>query len=340
MVTVRNLRGVAGGPPCGPSVNPALTCSPMKEDVHAMVMTTAVEVPEPRTAGSRHRLLALALVPLALGMALASILGPVVLGLMTYRTSPTTLNQLEGSDAAALFVVAPLTLVIALLAARGHPAAPLLACGVGVFALYTYAQVVIGQEYLRLPGNVEPFFPLLLAIFIFAEAVVVLGWRSVPAVLPPPSHRVERAVAVALLLVAVFLVVGQHLRSSIIAWQNPGSLTEYASSPTPFWMVKLMDLGIVVPAAVTIGVGLWRHAGWARRAAYVLLTGYTCLAVAVTAMGVVMNVRNDPDASPALAAGFGFFALVFVVLSVLLYRPLFTEARNQVTDRSTAQVSR
>jgi hypothetical protein len=233
-----------------------------------------------------------------------------------------------------------LTLVTALVAARGHPAAPLLAGGVGVFALYTYAQVVIGQEYLRLPGNVEGFFPLLLAIFIVAEAVVVLAWRSVPAALPPPSHRVERAVAFALLLVAMFLVVGQHLRPMIIAWQNPTALTEYSSSPTPFWMVKLMDLGIIVPAALTIGIGLWRHAHWARRAAYVLLTGYTCLAVSVTAMAALMNVRNDPDASPTLATGFGVFALVFVVLSALLYRPLFTTARSQMTDRSTPEVSR
>jgi hypothetical protein len=288
-----------------------------------VVTTTSVRARTSRTTSRRSWLLAVLLVLLASGMAVASILGPLVLGVLMYRTSPTTLHQLLGSDAAALFVVAPLALVAALLAARGHPAAPLLAGGVGVFALYTYAQVVIGQEYLRLPGNVERFFPLLLAVFIVAEAVVVVAWRAIPAQLPAPAPRVERAVAVALLLVALFLVFGLHLRSLITAWQDPGSLTEYASSPTPFWMVKLMDLGIVVPAAVTIGVGLWRHMAWARRAAYVLLTGYTCLAVSVTAMAVVMNAKNDPDASVALAAGFGLFALVFVVLSALLYRPLF-----------------
>jgi hypothetical protein len=152
----------------------------------------------------------------------------------------------------------------------------------------------------------------------------VLAWSSTPAELPRPSPPIERAFAVALLLVAVFLVFGLHLRSLIIAWQNPASLTEYASSPTPFWMVKLMDLGIVVPAAVTIGVGLLRRADWARRSAYVLLTGYTCLGVSVSAMALVMNAKNDPDASLALAAGFGLFAMVFIVLSALLYRPLFT----------------
>jgi hypothetical protein len=256
-------------------------------------------------------------------MAASSVLGPVGLGLLTYRTSSTTLNQLEGSDAAVLFVIAPLTLVAALLAARGHRAAPLLAAGIGSFALYTYAQVIIGQEYLRLPGNVERFFPLLLAVFVLAELAVVLGWSGVPADLPSPSRRVRRAAAIALVLVALFLVVGLHLRTMLIAWQDPARLTEYASSPTPFWMVKLMDLGIIVPAALGTAAGLWRDATGASRTAYVLLTGYTGLAVSVTSMALVMIRDSDPDASAGLAVGFGLFALVFVVLVGLLFRPLF-----------------
>ncbi|GAA4580155.1 hypothetical protein GCM10023176_59170 [Micromonospora coerulea] len=278
----------------------------------------------PLPAVDRHpRLLAGTLVAAALAIATASLVGPLGLGLLTYRTSDTTLNQLLGSDAAALFVVAPLALGAALLARRRHPVAPLLATGIGGYALYTYAQVIIGQEYLRLPGNVERFFPLLLTVFLLAEALVVLGWRAIPAHLPPPSPRLERTAGVTLLVVAAFLVLGQHLRPMLIAWQDPAQLTEYASSPTPFWMVKLMDLGIIVPAAVATGIGVLRHAPWARRMMYALLTGYSCLAVSVAAMGVVMNVNGDPDASPALATGFGFFALVFVTLTAALYRPLF-----------------
>ena len=107
----------------------------------------------------------------------------------------------------------------------------------------------------------------------------------------------------------------------LTAWRDPGALTEYASSPTPFWMVKLMDLGIIVPAAVATAIGLLKGAAWARRAMYVLLTGYTCLAIAVAAMGLVMYANADPDASLGLAGGFLAFALAFVTLTVLLYRP-------------------
>jgi hypothetical protein len=89
-------------------------------------------------------------------------------------------------------------------------------------------------------------------------------------------------------------------------------LTEYASSPTPFWMVKLMDLGIIVPAAIATGTGLLQRSAWAWRAVYPLLTGYTCLGVSVTAMGLVMNLEGDPDASPELTTGFLLFALTFL----------------------------
>ena len=113
-------------------------------------------------------------------------------------------------------MVAPLTLAAAALTARRHPLGPLLVLGVGVYALYTCAQIIIGQEYLRLPGNVERYFPLLHTVFVAAEAVVVLAWRLAPPT-PRPSLRLERTAAVVLLLVAAFLVFGQHLRPILTA---------------------------------------------------------------------------------------------------------------------------
>jgi hypothetical protein len=267
------------------------------------------------------------LVALALAMATAAVLGPLVLGVLTYRTSATTLNQALGADAAALVVVAPLTLLAARLVRRRRVAGAALATGVGVFAIYTYIQVIVGQEYLRLPGNVERFFPLLLAVVVLGEAAVVLGLRALPRQLPV-ARRIERAVGIALLAVAAFLVLGLHLPTMLTAWSDPSAMTQYASSPTPFWLVKLMDLGVVVPAAVTTGVGLLRAAPWARRAAYAMLTGYDCLAISVTAMAVLMLVKDDPDASAGLAVGFGLVTAVLVALTVALYRPLDSPDRD------------
>lgn len=295
-------------------------------------------VGSPEKSGGRAAQL-FVLYALAIGAATTSVLGPLGLNLMVYRTSPTTLNQLLGSDAAMLFVGAPMVLIAAELVRRGHPAAPFLTMGVSVYVLYTYAQVIIGQEYLRLPGNVERFFPLLLAVFILAEAALVMAWRTLP---PPPRLNawVCRMSGLALIAVAVFLVFGLHLRSAIIAWSDPGRLVEYVSSPTPFWLVKLMDLGVVVPVALATGVGLLRGAAWASRTAYVVLTGYSCLAVSVASMGLIMYANGDPDASLPLTAGFVGFAAVLAVLTVTLYRPLFVPQadRDPATGTTPAAV--
>lgn len=121
----------------------------------------------------RYRWLAAGLLLLGVVVATTAILGPLVTGVLRYRTSPTTLNQLIGGDAAALAVVAPWSLAVGALAWRAHPAAPVLALGPACYAVYTYTQLVVGQEYLRLPGNNERFFPLLYAGFVLGLAVAV-----------------------------------------------------------------------------------------------------------------------------------------------------------------------
>ncbi len=294
--------------------------------------------PDPAQARSRLVLAAVA-TALGVGLACAPLLGPLALGVMEYRTSPTTLNQLLGADAAGLLVIAPLCLVAAYLVVRGHRAGPPLAAGIGVYAVYTYTQVIVGQEYLRLPGNVERFFPLLLAIFILGEATLVLAWRQLPPDPPRTSRLLERLTGWLLLLLAAFLVFGLHLRTVLTAWTEPQSLTEYASAPTPFWLVKLMDLGIIVPVAVATGIGLLKGSRWSRRSLYPLLTGYTCLSISVSAMALVMLVRGDPDSSVPLAAGFGLFTLALLALVAGVYRPLRGRA-GDVAPSSTVNGSR
>ena len=97
-------------------------------------------------------------------------------------------------------------------------------------------------------------------------------------------------------------------------------------------MVKLMDLGIIVPAALASGAGLLTGARWALRVMYPLLTGYAFLAVSVASMAMVMFVKADPDASLALMVAFAAFALVFAGLAVMIYLPLFPDHPAQRND--------
>jgi hypothetical protein len=274
---------------------------------------------------------------LGAGVAVASMLGPLVFDVLRYRTSDTTVNQVMGGDLAGLVVVAPTALVAGAMLWRGHHAGPVVALAPALWAVYMYAQLIVGQEYLQLPGNNERFFPLLLALFVTGEAVAVLAWRAVDAGrLPALPQRLERTAGVVLLVLAAFLVVGLHLPSLVDAMAVEPTSIEYTSSPTAFWIVKLMDLGIIVPAAVVIGVGLLRGAVWARKAGYAIFGGYTLLAAAVAGMAVVMYVSADPDASLVNVAAFSGFTVAIGWLTARLYRPLFTTPRPAAGDAGSA----
>lgn len=279
------------------------------------------------TAPTRSRWIGAGLVALGVGVAAAAVLGPLVLDLLVYRTSPTTLHQIVGGDAAALVLVAPVCVLVGVLALRGHPAAPVLALAPACFAIYTYAQLIVGNEYLRVPGNVEAFFPLLLGIFVTAGTVAVSAWNRVPAAdLPAVSRRAEQVAAGLLIAIAAFVVVGLHLRSYVDAVGGEPTGVAYLSSPTPFWLVKFMDLGIVVPAAVAVAVGLLRRRAWARKPMYAILGAFTLLAASVTGMAVTMWLTDDPDASMPTLAGSALLTLALAGLCSYLYHPLLRPA--------------
>jgi hypothetical protein len=270
-----------------------------------------------------NRVLGFGLFALGSVIAASALLGPFVTGVIRYHTSDTTLNQVVGGDAAALLLIAPACLVIGVLALRGHPATPMLALAPAVFAAYTYTQLVVGAEYLRLPGNNERYFPLLYAGFLLGGTIAVTAWRHIDATtLPAPSRRLDRTAAAVLFAVVLYLA-GQHLPSLVDALRDTPTRTEYLSSPTAFWVVKLMDLGIVAPAALATGIGLLRGAAWARTPMYAIIGAYTLLGAAVTGMGITMYLNDDPDASPVVAAGFAALTLAFAALAFALYRPPF-----------------
>jgi hypothetical protein len=273
---------------------------------------------------SRDRLLGAGLILLAVAVATVAGLGPFVLGLLRYRISPTSLNQIVGGDAASLTVVVSVTVAIAVLAFRGHPAAPVLALAPSIFVLYTYTQLILGNEYLRLPGNVERFFPLLLGVFILAAAIALRAWKATPtAQLPATSVTVDRTAGLLLLAIAAFVVVGLHLPNYLDARRDHPATVQYLSSPTVFWLVKFMDLGIVVPAATVVAIGALRRRPWARKPFYALLGAYTLIGASVAGMAITMSARHDPDSSAALTVGSIVLTTLLAGTTGYVYRPLF-----------------
>ena len=301
-----------------------------------MTQTEAVQLQPARpqrTPNFRARTrLAIGLFILGSGAAAVALLGPLVFDVIRYHVSDGAVNQIVGGDVAGLVLVAPVSVLAGILVLRGRIAGPVLALGPAVYALYMYSQLALGNDISRYPGNSERFFLLYLGLFLLAGAIAVVSWRTIhSAALPQTTRRVNRVFGWFALVVAAFLVLGLHLPGLVDAISNEPTSSEYLADPVVFWLVKFMDLGLVVPALAVVGVGALRDAGWAIKAKYAAAGWMALLGASVAGMAIVMQATGDPAGTIANTVAFSLFALIGFVVAVVLYRPLFdgrAEVRN------------
>lgn len=281
--------------------------------------TKATSLPEVAGRGW----LALGLFLLGSGAALVALLGPLVGDVIRYHASEGAVNQIIGGDVAGLVLVAPLSVLAGVLVWRGHRAGPVLALGPAVYALYMYSQLALGGDFVRYSGNSERFFLLYLGLFVIAGAIAIRAWTMIDVYrLPATARWVDRTLASFFLVVALFLVVGLHLPGLVDAWADQPTSTEYLADPVVFWLVKFMDLGIVVPALVVTGVGILRARPWVTKTKYAAVGWTALLGSSVAGMAIMMQVTGDPASTIANTVAFSVFAVIALGMAAVVYVPL------------------
>ena len=263
------------------------------------------------------------------GVATVALLGPLVFGVIEYRVVEAIEWQITGGDIAAVFLVAPAALGAGLLLVRGRRSGAVLALAPTALGVYTYMQLALGGEFGVQPGNSERFFLLFLTMFLLAGVGLLWSWSAVEAgALPQPAPGVRRTAITVLFVLAGFLTLGLHLPGLVDITGGEPYEAAYLDSPTVYWIVKLMDLGVVVPAALAAGIGLLRRTRWATKVMYAVIGWGALLGSAVAGMAIVMQVNDDPTASLANSLVFTGFALAFLLLAVVIYRPVFAADRS------------
>jgi hypothetical protein len=255
-------------------------------------------------------------------------LGPLGGDVIRYHASEGAINQIVGGDVAGLALVAPLGIISGVLVWRSHPAGPVLGIGPAFYVLYMYSQLALGGDVSRYEGNSERFFLLFVVLFAVAGAVAFRCWSVVDegglTELQPPVRRVAAGF---LIIVALFLLVGLHLPGLVDAWSIEPTGAEYLADPVVFWLVKFMDLAIVVAVMAVVAVGSLRQESWAAKALLVVVGWSALLGASVAGMAVAMLVKNDPGASVTNVTAFATFALVALVLAGLVQSPMIRTKR-------------
>jgi hypothetical protein len=136
--------------------------------------------------------LAAGLIALGLGLAVNSLIGPLVVDAFEFHVTETLRNQMIGLDAVSLFVAAPLSVFAGLLVLRGHLLGPALAVGIGAYTAYMFVQYTLGPDYVNLPGDSQVLFPLYLVLFTLGWAVALAAWNVLEVERLPRSERRER----------------------------------------------------------------------------------------------------------------------------------------------------
>jgi len=277
------------------------------------------------------RWLAAGLIVLAATLAVNTLLGPLVTGVVAYPFSETLVNQTVGLEAVSLFVVASWCLVAARFLLGGHRAGPVLAIPPAAYTAYMFVQYVVGPGYL----TYRPVVAFHLGIFVLSGAVLLGAWAAIDdEALPALSDRRRRVAGGALLALGAFVAL-QYLPAVEGTLTGRPLSAEAAADPTMYWSIFFLDLGVVLPVTVATAVGLLRGASWANRALYGVAGWYLFVPVSVAAMGVAMLLNDDPNAAVARVVVLAVAGVLFAAFTAWVYRPLFagSDARGDRSGR-------
>ena len=251
---------------------------------------------------------------------LNSLLGPLVLGVVSYPITGSTENQLIGLELVTLFLVVPWAAVAGVAALRGHASAPVLGFAPAAYAAYMFVQYVLGPEYDRSSVTVLAQ----VGIFVLAAGLTVASWSLSQATPVPVLRAAQRTRnGWGLLALAAFVLL-RYTGTIRGAFSGEPLGAELAEEPTFFWSIVLLDLGIVVPCTVAAGVALLRGASVGRRALYAVVGWFALVPPSVASMALVMWVRDDPHASLATVVLLGVASIAFGAFAWHTLRPVVT----------------
>lgn len=231
----------------------------------------------------------------ALVLIFLAIQGPLLRGVIIYKTDPTINNQLIGQDAVNIGLLSPLLILGAVgLFLRKRWAKDLL-IATPLFLIYYVISYTVGWEWSSptYTGNSERYFFYFL--FVLIAALIILLYTL--AVFPKNAESrfkksgltIYSAAFVLFLLVFAGMWI-QEVRQVIAT----GTTRGYDLYPTAFWLIRVFDLGFSIPLGLISVYLLWARPAKAYPIVSLFYGFFFTQIIAVNAMGWMMFVKKDP----------------------------------------------
>jgi hypothetical protein len=226
------------------------------------------------------------------------------------RGEPYFVSQAIGQDIVSLGAALPALVVGAILASRGSERARLVWLGVLTYLVYTY---IIYAFHVRF----NPLFLVYVALLGCSLYALIGGLATTDFahIKSRSSGKAPlRAVGIFLAVVVVlfyFSWLGE-VAPALISGEVPQSVVD---NGTPTNGVHVLDMAWILPAAALTAIWLWQKRALAYALAGALLTFFSLLGLAITAMMISMSFYAQPVA-PFMAVVFGVVAAVSLYLTV------------------------
>lgn len=266
---------------------------------------------------------------LAAVLILVAVLGPMGLHIMQHRTSESGVFQTIGQDMSNCLLMTPLLLIGGILHLMRRDSSKYFLILTPITLMYTGLSYGIGQEWSNpaYSGNIENYFWLFLAMII-GGLILTMSSLSMFSDDDAPDFN-PRGLRIYVLLLSIFLLFFAMIWSSdvfeVIATGDTTS-GSYQSTPTVFWVIRYLDLGISIPVGF---LSLYLLITRPKKAYPIILLFFgffITMATAVNAMAVVQVINADPEVAGAAAAGL----VIFPVLGILAYAGLFYLIKDKI----------
>lgn len=232
-----------------------------------------------------------------IGLAAMASLGPLWLGIIQYRTSPSAIYQFIGQDMVNLFIMAPICIIGGLLRLLGRQSAKYLLILTPPYLIYTILSFGMGMEWSHpaYSGNSEQYFFLFLGLLIggFLLLFDSLGQFSGSA----KGRPIKRSVLLPYsILFSLFLILfGLMWVGEVFEVMRTGTTRGYEASPLAFWLVRYFDLGFTIPLGFLSIYLLWSRPATGYPVQLLFYGFFLTMGLAVNAMGLAMYLFKDPN---------------------------------------------
>jgi len=242
-------------------------------------------------------------------------LGPLGTGDIEYRTSQSGVWQLEGQDVANLIVMVPALLIGSIFYLFRRDGSKYFLILTPITLMYAGMSIGIGQEWgnPEYPGNIEKYSWLFL-ILVIGGLILLVATLSMFSKEDCPHFR-PRGLRIYVAVMSIFLLLFAMMWiSELFEVISTGSTSSgsYEATPTVWWVVRYFDLGITIPLGFIALFLLLKRPESSYSIVLLAFGFFVTMGTAVSSMGWIMFINDDPELQPPAL-------LIFMSLALLSY---------------------